>query len=393
MLPTLGRGHFEVSRVGLQIVYSSSQHVIKKSRSQAVAQRSHSMMSMKFVKAPSCAPSLAILCVVSILSLSSGLLFWARAKPVNVSAFSFRATALGLKPENLSASSLQMTAPGLKLESLSASYLSASSLQMTAPGLQSQAWGSSAAMVIIPVDSDEELAIQAPDDEGVADPNIAHRKHHTFYIIEEGETEDGEQGFWVVDEETGEEGFTGLYTDTECWALGAEGSYSKRRLTGQTFKKGRPEGFGKKGKRSRPGFRPRREKMKQKALAREAAKALAKRDEAAATPAATTVAADAATPAATAASAAAPRAPLRASSSTESSSSSRRNPPTPPPQSQDPLTKGQQLWIQCQNQSLKAPGSSNSNIRVAADWHNVMETNGVVSVKSIAAVQGLLDNG
>eukprot|EP00435_Cladocopium_sp_Y103_P070107 s520_g34.t1 len=36
----------------------------------------------------------------------------------------------------------------------------------------------------------------------VADPNIAHRKRHAFYIIEEVWTEDGEQGFWVVDEET-----------------------------------------------------------------------------------------------------------------------------------------------------------------------------------------------
>eukprot|EP00435_Cladocopium_sp_Y103_P073172 s20_g42.t1 len=93
---------------------------------------------------------------------------------------------------------------------------------------------------------------------GVADPNIAHRKRSSFYIIEEGETEDGEQGFWVVDEETGEEGFTGLYTDTEFWVLGAKGSYSRRRLHGRTFKKGRPKGYGKKGgKRSRPGFRPR----------------------------------------------------------------------------------------------------------------------------------------
>eukprot|EP00435_Cladocopium_sp_Y103_P061046 s669_g22.t1 len=54
---------------------------------------------------------------------------------------------------------------------------------------------------------------------GVADPNIAHRKRSSFYSTEEGETEDGEQGFWVVHEETG---------------------------------------YGKKGgKRSRPGFRPR----------------------------------------------------------------------------------------------------------------------------------------
>eukprot|EP00435_Cladocopium_sp_Y103_P010623 s782_g2.t1 len=93
---------------------------------------------------------------------------------------------------------------------------------------------------------------------GVADPNIAHRKRSSFYIIEEGETEDGEQGFWVLDEETGEEGFTGLYTVTEFWVLGAKGSCSRRRLHGRTFKKGRPKGCGKKGgKRSRPGFRPR----------------------------------------------------------------------------------------------------------------------------------------
>eukprot|EP00435_Cladocopium_sp_Y103_P056798 s1825_g19.t1 len=92
---------------------------------------------------------------------------------------------------------------------------------------------------------------------GVADPNIAHRKRHTFYIIEEAETEDGEQGFWVVDEETEEEGFTGLYTEAEFWVLGAKGSYSKRRLTGRTVKKEGPTGYGKKRKGSRPGFRPR----------------------------------------------------------------------------------------------------------------------------------------
>eukprot|EP00435_Cladocopium_sp_Y103_P039511 s1063_g10.t1 len=60
---------------------------------------------------------------------------------------------------------------------------------------------------------------------GVAGPNIAQRKRSSFYIIEEGETEDGEQGFWVVDEETGEEGFTGLYADTEFWVLGYDVDY------------------------------------------------------------------------------------------------------------------------------------------------------------------------
>ena len=92
---------------------------------------------------------------------------------------------------------------------------------------------------------------------GVADPNIAHRKRSTFYILDEGETEEGEHGFWVIDEEIGEEGFTGLYTENEFWVLGAKGSYSKRRIHGPSFKKGKPKGYGKKGKRSRPGFRPR----------------------------------------------------------------------------------------------------------------------------------------
>ena len=82
---------------------------------------------------------------------------------------------------------------------------------------------------------------------GVADPNITHRKRSTFYVLEEGETEEGEYGFWVLDEETGEEGFTGLYTENEFWVLGAKGSYSKRRIYGRSFKKGKPKGYGKKG--------------------------------------------------------------------------------------------------------------------------------------------------
>ena len=53
---------------------------------------------------------------------------------------------------------------------------------------------------------------------GVADPNITHRKRSTFYVIEEGETEEGEYGFWVLDEETGEEGFTGLYTENDFFS-------------------------------------------------------------------------------------------------------------------------------------------------------------------------------
>ena len=60
---------------------------------------------------------------------------------------------------------------------------------------------------------------------GFADPNLTHRKRSNFYVIDEGETEEGEYGFWVFDEET--EGFTGLYTENEFWVLSAKGSYSK----------------------------------------------------------------------------------------------------------------------------------------------------------------------
>ena len=93
---------------------------------------------------------------------------------------------------------------------------------------------------------------------GLADPKITHRKRSTFYVIEEGETEEGEYGFWVLDKETGGEGFTGLYTENEFWILSAKGSYSKRRIYGRSFKKGKAKDYGKKGgNQLRPGFRPR----------------------------------------------------------------------------------------------------------------------------------------
>ena len=75
--------------------------------------------------------------------------------------------------------------------------------------------------------------------------------------------------------------------------------------------------------------------------------------------------------------------------------SSWRTPPAPPPPKQRPRVKRGETtdpvpepepegtWILKQNR----------NTRVAVDWHNVMEVNDVVSLKSIAAVQGLLDNG
>ena len=41
---------------------------------------------------------------------------------------------------------------------------------------------------------------------GIADPTIRHVKRSTFLVIEEGEY-DGETGYWVAEEETGDEGF------------------------------------------------------------------------------------------------------------------------------------------------------------------------------------------
>jgi len=90
---------------------------------------------------------------------------------------------------------------------------------------------------------------------GVADPNIAHRKRSTFYILEEGETEEGEHGSWTRDWRR--RFHRSVHRERILGSIGAKGSYSKRRLHGRSFKKGKSKGYGKKGKRSRPGFRPR----------------------------------------------------------------------------------------------------------------------------------------
>ena len=87
---------------------------------------------------------------------------------------------------------------------------------------------------------------------GVVGPNISHRKRSSFRIIDAGETEEGEHAFWVIDEETEEEGFTRLFTETDFWSLRV---HTLSAEYGRSFKKGKPKG--KKGKRSRPGFRPR----------------------------------------------------------------------------------------------------------------------------------------
>ena len=92
---------------------------------------------------------------------------------------------------------------------------------------------------------------------GIADPTIRHVKRSTFLVIEEGEY-DGETGYWVAEEETGDEGFVSLYIEDEFWVLSAKGGYNKRRVFSRRFKQGKGKGKG--GQRKRPGFRPRSQK-------------------------------------------------------------------------------------------------------------------------------------
>ena len=92
---------------------------------------------------------------------------------------------------------------------------------------------------------------------GIADPTIRHVKRSTFLVIEEGEY-DGETGYWVAEEETGDEGFVSLYIEDEFWVLSAKGGYNKRRVFSRRFKQGKGKGKG--SQRKRPGFRPRSQK-------------------------------------------------------------------------------------------------------------------------------------
>ena len=87
---------------------------------------------------------------------------------------------------------------------------------------------------------------------GIADPTIRHVKRSTFLVIEEGEY-DGETGYWVAEEETGDEGFVSLYIEDEFWVLSAKGGYNKRRAFSRRFKQGKGKGKG--SQRKRPGFR------------------------------------------------------------------------------------------------------------------------------------------
>ena len=90
---------------------------------------------------------------------------------------------------------------------------------------------------------------------GISDPKIQHRPRTNFFVVDEGEMEN-EDGFWVIAEDAHGEGFVSLNAEDKFWVLGAKG-YSRRRIPGRKFRKGRPKGYKGKGKGKRPGFRPR----------------------------------------------------------------------------------------------------------------------------------------
>ena len=48
-----------------------------------------------------------------------------------------------------------------------------------------------------------------------------------------------------MDQETGEEGFVSLFSESECWVLAAKGGYTRRRIQGRRFRKPSKGGKGK----------------------------------------------------------------------------------------------------------------------------------------------------
>ena len=89
---------------------------------------------------------------------------------------------------------------------------------------------------------------------GTADPSIRRQRRSTFLVLDEGDLEE-ESEYWVMDQETGEEGFVSLFSESEFWVLAAKGGYTRRRIHGRRFRKPSKGGKGKgRGKGRRPGF-------------------------------------------------------------------------------------------------------------------------------------------
>ena len=95
---------------------------------------------------------------------------------------------------------------------------------------------------------------------GTADPSVGRHKGSTFLVLDEGDLEE-ESGYWAMDQETGEEGFVSLVSESDFWALGAKGGYTRRRIHGRRVRKTiqRRQGKGR-GKGRRPSFTSRRGK-------------------------------------------------------------------------------------------------------------------------------------
>ena len=73
---------------------------------------------------------------------------------------------------------------------------------------------------------------------GTADPSIRRQRRSTFLVLDEGDLEE-ESGYWVMDQETGEEGFVSLFSESEFWVLAAKGGYTRRRIHGRRFRRQR----------------------------------------------------------------------------------------------------------------------------------------------------------
>ena len=81
---------------------------------------------------------------------------------------------------------------------------------------------------------------------------------NTFFIIEQGEYE-GEEGFWVEDEE-GLEGFMSNNDEETFWVLEENDAFIARKVSGRNFRfkkrKGKGKSGNKKGSHQRGGFKP-----------------------------------------------------------------------------------------------------------------------------------------
>ena len=109
----------------------------------------------------------------------------------------------------------------------------------------------------------------------IDDPNIRREGgSRSFFVLENGEYEQ-EEGFWVIDEDTGEEGFVSIEDDGIFWVQDEndEETFFQKRHKRRTFRtRGTPRFVKRKGKgktRSRGrfrSFRGRKARAKEKAI-------------------------------------------------------------------------------------------------------------------------------